>query len=95
MMKELQTHAPEILQQAQTALADARVQKMASHILTVRLLKNVRQTQFDYAVMEHTDKAAVVAPVDVGWNDIGSWTELPNATENDEKFCCSSIAATP
>ncbi len=29
----------------------------------------------DYAVMERTDRAAVV-PVDMGWSDIGSWTAL-------------------
>jgi len=29
----------------------------------------------DYAVMEHTDKAVVV-PVEMGWNDIGSWEAL-------------------
>lgn len=29
----------------------------------------------DYAVMEHTDKAAVV-PADIGWNDVGSWASL-------------------
>jgi len=29
----------------------------------------------DYAVMEHTSAAAVV-PVDMGWNDIGSWSAL-------------------
>src|SRR5262249_58184365 len=29
----------------------------------------------DYAVMEHTRRAAV-APVDMGWSDIGSWDAL-------------------
>jgi mannose-1-phosphate guanylyltransferase/mannose-6-phosphate isomerase len=29
----------------------------------------------DYAVMEHTKVAAVI-PVDMGWSDIGSWSEL-------------------
>ena len=29
----------------------------------------------DYAVMEKTD-AAMVLPVDVGWNDVGSWSAL-------------------
>jgi mannose-1-phosphate guanylyltransferase/mannose-6-phosphate isomerase len=29
----------------------------------------------DYAVMEHTDKAAV-APIGVSWADVGSWSEL-------------------
>jgi mannose-1-phosphate guanylyltransferase / mannose-6-phosphate isomerase len=29
----------------------------------------------DYAVMEHTDHAAMI-PVDIGWNDVGSWGAL-------------------
>ncbi len=29
----------------------------------------------DYAVMEHTEKGAMV-PVDMGWNDLGSWDAL-------------------
>ncbi len=29
----------------------------------------------DYAVMEHTEHAAVI-PVDIGWNDVGSWDAL-------------------
>jgi mannose-1-phosphate guanylyltransferase/mannose-6-phosphate isomerase len=29
----------------------------------------------DYAVMEKTDRAAVL-PVDIGWSDVGSWTTL-------------------
>ncbi|WOV91534.1 MAG: mannose-1-phosphate guanylyltransferase/mannose-6-phosphate isomerase [Candidatus Zeuxoniibacter abyssi] len=31
---------------------------------------------FDYAVMEKTDKAAVVVAVDIQWSDIGSWRAL-------------------
>ena len=37
----------------------------------------------DYAVMEKTDKAAVV-PVDPGWSDVGSWTALWEISEQDE-----------
>lgn len=29
----------------------------------------------DYAVMEHTSRAAVV-PADIGWNDVGFWASL-------------------
>ncbi|MQH33730.1 mannose-1-phosphate guanylyltransferase/mannose-6-phosphate isomerase, partial [Escherichia coli] len=29
----------------------------------------------DYAVMEHTEDAVVI-PMDVGWNDVGSWSSL-------------------
>ena len=36
----------------------------------------------DHAVMEHTDKA-VVLPLDVGWNDIGSWDSLADMGDKD------------
>lgn len=36
----------------------------------------------DYAVMEHTDKASVL-PIDVGWNDVGSWSALWEVVEHD------------
>ena len=36
----------------------------------------------DYAVMEHTD-AAMLLPVDIGWNDVGSWSALWEVSEQD------------
>ncbi len=36
----------------------------------------------DYAVMEKTDKAATL-PVDMGWNDVGSWHALWDIGEKD------------
>ncbi len=36
----------------------------------------------DYAVMEKTDKASVL-PVDIGWNDVGSWSALWDVSEQD------------
>jgi mannose-1-phosphate guanylyltransferase/mannose-6-phosphate isomerase len=36
----------------------------------------------DYAVMEKTD-AAMVLPVDIGWNDVGSWSALWEVSEHD------------
>ncbi len=36
----------------------------------------------DRAVMEHTDRAAVV-PVDMAWSDIGSWRALRDVNERD------------
>ncbi|HLM53379.1 MAG TPA: mannose-1-phosphate guanylyltransferase/mannose-6-phosphate isomerase [Pseudoxanthomonas sp.] len=36
----------------------------------------------DYAVMEKTDAAAVL-PVDIGWNDVGSWSALWDVAERD------------
>ena len=37
----------------------------------------------DYAVMEHTAKAAVV-PVDCGWSDLGSWQAFYEITKKDQ-----------
>ena len=36
----------------------------------------------DYAVMEHTAGARVL-PVDIGWNDVGSWSALWEVSEQD------------
>lgn len=37
----------------------------------------------DYAVMEKTDRAMVL-PVDIGWNDVGSWSALWDVSEQDD-----------
>ena len=36
----------------------------------------------DYAVMEKTDRAMVL-PIDIGWNDVGSWSALWDVSEQD------------
>src|SRR5690606_17219902 len=36
----------------------------------------------DYAVMEKTNHAMVL-PVDIGWNDVGSWSALWDVSEQD------------
>ena len=45
--------------------------------------KHCPADSIDYAVMERTDKAAVV-PLNAGWNDIGSWSALWDVTQKDE-----------
>ena len=37
----------------------------------------------DYAVMEHTQDAVVV-PADIGWSDVGSWSDLWEVQPHDE-----------
>jgi mannose-1-phosphate guanylyltransferase / mannose-6-phosphate isomerase len=37
---------------------------------------------FDHAIMEHTDRAVVIA-LDVGWSDVGSWATLWEIDEKD------------
>jgi mannose-1-phosphate guanylyltransferase / mannose-6-phosphate isomerase len=45
--------------------------------------KTCPSCSIDYAVMEKTDKAAVV-PADIGWNDVGSWAALHEIHPKDE-----------
>ncbi|MEQ1440692.1 mannose-1-phosphate guanylyltransferase/mannose-6-phosphate isomerase [Fontimonas sp. SYSU GA230001] len=43
--------------------------------LDAAAFKQARSDSIDYAVMEKTDKAALV-PLDAGWDDVGSWAYL-------------------
>jgi mannose-1-phosphate guanylyltransferase/mannose-6-phosphate isomerase len=38
----------------------------------------------DYAIMEHTDKAVVI-PASFGWNDVGTWKSLFEASNKDDE----------
>ncbi|EHC4313180.1 cupin domain-containing protein, partial [Escherichia coli] len=40
-----------------------------------KIFRNCPQESIDYAVMEKT-KDAVVATMDIGWNDVGAWSSL-------------------
>ena len=67
-------HAPDILVACREAYAMAmddgefiRIGKSS--------LANCRSISFDHAVMEYTDRAAVL-PVALGWNDLGNWASL-------------------
>jgi len=41
------------------------------------------ENSIDYAVMEHTTQGVVVC-LDVGWNDLGSWSSLWQSNQKDE-----------
>jgi len=83
MLEELARHAPEIQQAAVTALDDC-VMSGTSLRLDEPAFSACPANSIDYAVMEKTDNAAIVAPVDVGWSDIGSWSEVA-AIDNDAR----------
>ena len=74
-------HAPEILAAATDAYRAAE-----SDLDFIRVGKAAfaasPDDSIDYAVMEKTDRAAVV-PVSCGWSDIGSWSSLWAAADRD------------
>lgn len=81
-LDELKRLEPSILDAAQAALANA-----AEDLGFLRLDKtsfaNAPNISIDYAVMERT-KAAAMLPMNVGWNDVGSWSSLWDIAPRDE-----------
>jgi mannose-1-phosphate guanylyltransferase/mannose-6-phosphate isomerase len=71
MLSELERLEPDI-----ATAAKAAVGGMTRDLDFLRLhgeaFAQAPKKSIDYAVMEHTDRAAVV-PVDCGWSDIGNW----------------------
>jgi mannose-1-phosphate guanylyltransferase / mannose-6-phosphate isomerase len=80
-LEELRRHAPAMADAAEAAFASAR-----ADLDFVRFDKQrfeaIPSDSIDYAVMEKTDRAAVV-PVSCAWSDIGSWAALWSASERD------------
>jgi mannose-1-phosphate guanylyltransferase / mannose-6-phosphate isomerase len=74
LIEELAQHAPDILAAARKAVEGA-----SKHGTTIRLdqaaFSIAPSKSIDYAVLEVTQHAAVV-PVDMGWNDVGSFATL-------------------
>ncbi len=82
-LEELTTHAPEML----AAVRDAHA-KASADLDFVRIdrdaFEQVPDNSIDYAVMEKTQRAAVI-PVSCAWSDIGSWSALWSAGSKDEQ----------
>ncbi len=73
-LDEMQQLAPDILTAARGALAGAR-EDLGFLRLDGNAFAAAPAISVDYAVMERTTRAAVL-PIDVGWNDVGSWSSL-------------------
>jgi len=102
-LDELQTLRPDILEASRAAL-DAAVPDLDFVRLDPVAFEACPSESVDYAVMEHTRRAAVV-PADMAWNDIGAWSALwevavkdaqGNATRGDvmlENACNNFVRA--
>jgi mannose-1-phosphate guanylyltransferase / mannose-6-phosphate isomerase len=81
-LAELERLEPDLLAKCRAAVAAGK-QDMDFFRLDTAAFSGARSISIDYAVMERTDKAAVV-PVQMGWSDIGSWDSLWSATSRDD-----------
>ena len=70
ILKELETHTPQIKASAVEALEKSVMSGVARR-LDEPTFAACPANSIDYAVMEKTANAAIVAPVDAGWTDIG------------------------
>ena len=82
MLEELARFEPEIAAAAASAVAGcekgSRLRRARSRVRS----RKAPKTSIDYAVMERTDKAAVLA-ADVGWSDVGEWSAVWRLSPRD------------
>ncbi|MCH9806230.1 MAG: mannose-1-phosphate guanylyltransferase/mannose-6-phosphate isomerase [Alphaproteobacteria bacterium] len=81
-LKELKRLSPQSLSAARASLEAAQMD-LGNLLLDKDAFSEAPNVSIDYAVMEHTDLAAML-PLDVGWNDVGSWSSLWNLAPRDE-----------
>jgi mannose-1-phosphate guanylyltransferase / mannose-6-phosphate isomerase len=74
LLHELRRHEPGLVEACQASL-DGAVRDLDFVRLDPKAFETVKNISIDYAVMERTDKAAVV-PCDIGWSDVGAWSSL-------------------
>lgn len=78
VLEEARLHQPEVLDGVESALTT----QTRGTIDLAESFASVEAISFDVAIMEKTDRAVVV-PLDVGWNDIGSFRSLLDVSPQD------------
>lgn len=85
LLAEAKQHAPDILEATEAAFANRKTVTDLCDCLDTALFSNVRSDSIDYAIMEHTDKAAIVGPADMGWSDVGSWQAVLDLSDTADQ----------
>ncbi len=80
-LAELEKYGPQMLAACRAALDLAKRDEDFVRLDKVAFASS-ESDSIDYAVMERTARAAVL-PIDVGWNDVGSWSALWEVAEQD------------
>lgn len=81
-LEELGTFQPEILKACRASM-ELTSQDLEFHRIDEAAFEACPADSIDYAVMEKTKDGCVV-PLDVRWNDIGSWSALWGIAEKDQ-----------
>ncbi|MDE2255322.1 MAG: mannose-1-phosphate guanylyltransferase/mannose-6-phosphate isomerase [Betaproteobacteria bacterium] len=78
ILQEMQRHCPQIVEGVQDCLGRSRRvqgEGLMQVELDARSFEHVRDISIDYAVIEKSERVAVV-PCNIGWSDIGTWAAL-------------------
>ncbi|MBK1699043.1 mannose-1-phosphate guanylyltransferase/mannose-6-phosphate isomerase [Rhodovibrio salinarum] len=81
LLSELERLQPDALTAARSAVAHAQ-EDLDFLRLDAGSFEAAPSISIDHAVMEHTDRAAVV-PAEIGWSDVGSWASLWEIADKD------------
>lgn len=81
-LQELQRWRPDIASACEAAVREAGCEGITVSLDRQRFVQCPSES-IDYAVMEKTDRAAVV-PMDAGWSDVGSWAALHEVEAHDD-----------
>jgi len=80
-IEELKSHQPAIYRKI-SELCQLEVEQQMQEIPAV--YESLPNISIDYGLMEKTAKAAVI-PVDLGWNDLGSWNSYYDLAKKNEE----------
>ena len=82
MREEFEAYAPDVLGPVAESVARAG-RDLGFLLLGSEAFSRARKTSIDYAVMERTDKSAVV-PGGYGWSDVGGWGAVWDLSSKDD-----------
>lgn len=81
VLEALRRYVPDIVRACGKSLENGHPDQEFFH-LDADAFKRCPSDSIDYAVMEKTDRGLMI-PLDVGWDDLGSWESLWNVGEKD------------
>jgi mannose-1-phosphate guanylyltransferase len=81
-LRELESRSAATVAACKAALAQAR--REGALVALGDAFRDSPAASIDYAIMEHTTRAAVV-PLAAGWSDVGSWSALHDALDKDPR----------
>ena len=81
-LRELAKHRPQLLDAVRASVAHGSEEGELFYP-DASAFREIAPESIDYAVMEHTDKAAIV-DAHIGWSDIGTWCAVQVARDRDQ-----------